>query len=138
MSAPALARLHARCFTGAARWSEAAFAEALADPRCFFCPEGGDGTGFALGRVIAGEAELLTLAVAPERRRQGTGRALLQGFEAEAMRRAATDAFLEVAADNVAARGLYAAQGWIETGRRRGYFAGIDALTLHKVLHAAP
>ncbi|MFN3938429.1 MAG: ribosomal-protein-alanine acetyltransferase, partial [Gemmobacter sp.] len=58
---------HARCFTSPPPWSEAAFAAALADPNGFLC---GEGAGFALGRVTLDEAELLTLAVAPEARRR--------------------------------------------------------------------
>jgi len=97
--------------------------------------------GFALGRVVAGEAELLTLAVAPEARRRGVGRRLVQGFLAQAAQGCAQEAFLEVAADNRAALALYAAAGFIEVGRRLGYLAGpgtapVDALVLRHSLIA--
>jgi len=78
--------------------------------------------GFVLGREIAGEAELLTLAVDPALQRQGNGRALLAGFEAEATKRGATDAFLEVADNNTAACALYRAAGYTESGRRPAYY----------------
>jgi ribosomal-protein-alanine N-acetyltransferase len=43
--------------------------------------------------------------------------------------------FLEVAADNTAARALYAAAGYQQVGQRRGYYAGgIDALVLARPL----
>ena len=89
--------------------------------------------GFALGRVIGAEAELISLAVAPEARRAGLGRALLGAFATAAHARGATRAFLEVAADNKAALALYAAAGWRESGRRKGYYrrpdgARVDAL----------
>ena len=87
-----------------------------------------------VGRVIADEAELLTLVVGRAARRRGTGRTLLARFEAEARTRGAEEAFLEVAADNAAARGLYAGAAWYEAGRRRGYYKGIDALILRKTL----
>lgn len=91
--------------------------------------------GFLLGRVIADEAELLTLAVDPDARRQGIGRALTSEFAAEAARHGARLAFLEVAADNRAAIALYQAQGWQEAGRRPGYYGpGTDALTLRLAL----
>ena len=49
-------------------------------------------------------------------------------------------AFLEVAEDNAAARALYRAAGWNETGRRRGYYprpgGALDAITLAKPLGA--
>jgi ribosomal-protein-alanine N-acetyltransferase len=78
--------------------------------------------GFALGREIAGEAELLTLAVNPDHQRQGNGRALLAAFEAEAAKRGATVAFLEVASDNTLACALYRAAGYTESGRRSAYY----------------
>ncbi len=91
--------------------------------------------GFALGRVIADEAELLTLAVDPELRRQGTGRACLTGFCDTARARAATTAFLEVAADNAAAIALYKTAGFALTAIRRAYYKrqnapDVDALVM--------
>lgn len=95
-------------------------------------------TGFALGRAIAGEAELITIAVAPRARRNGIGRALLARFEAEARALRAEAAFLEVADDNAAALALYRGAGWQETGRRKGYYARpagpVDAVTMAKAL----
>ena len=139
MSPEALARLHAAAFDRGAAWSAEAFAASIADPAVFLC--GGE-AGVALGRVAADEAELLTLAVHPEARRAGLGRRLLAAFERDAMVRGAARAFLEVAADNVAARALYAAAGYAEAGRRRGYYRDADggrrdALVLAKPLAAA-
>ncbi|UWQ21650.1 GNAT family N-acetyltransferase [Jannaschia sp. W003] len=135
--AAAWAALHARCFRGPERWSEAAIRAALHDPLGFAA---GDDDAFALGRAVAGEAELLTLAVAPERRREGRARALLAAFEDAARARGAAEAFLEVSEANAPARALYVASGWREAGRRRGYYAGTDALVLRRVLggDAAP
>lgn len=43
--------------------------------------------------------------------------------------------FLEVAADNDAARALYAKLGFVEAGRRHGYYGdGADALVLRHSL----
>lgn len=136
MDAAALARLHGHCFTLPPPWSEAAFAGLLAQPGVFLLTEP---AGFVLGRVILDEAELLTLAVDPAARRQGTGRRLLAAFAAEASARGATRAVLEVAAGNAAARALYAGAGWAEAGRRRGYYRGTggvvdDALILARAL----
>jgi hypothetical protein len=66
-----LAALHARCFRTPPPWSAADFATFVADPLAFLLVEGD--AGFLLGRAVAGEAELLTLAVAPESRRRGWG-----------------------------------------------------------------
>ena len=119
MTPEALARLHALCFTRPRPWSAAEFDALLKGPGCFLVARE---TGFVLGRAVAGEAELLTLAVDPAHRRQGAGCRLVAGFEAEAARRGADTAFLEVAASNAPARALYRAAGWDEAGVRRGYY----------------
>ncbi len=135
MTPDALAALHAACFTRPRPWTAAEFASLLASPFTFLVAQGG---GFALGRAVAGEAELMTIAVPPVARRQGQGRALLTAFLAEALVRGADSAFLEVAADNRPAIGLYRAGGFAETGRRRGYYAdaagGVDALIMARAL----
>ncbi|WP_096785085.1 GNAT family N-acetyltransferase [Rhodobacter sp. CZR27] len=132
MTPDALAALHGRVFLTPRPWSEAEFTDLLADPTVFLLAEA---QGFLLGRAVAGEAEILTLAVAPEARRQGLGARLVQAFLSEAAARAADHAFLEVAADNVAALALYRGAGFAEAGRRRGYFVTregtrLDALVL--------
>ncbi|WP_371156376.1 GNAT family N-acetyltransferase [Jannaschia sp. 2305UL9-9] len=131
-----LAALHATAFDGASRWSEGAFEAALTDPRCFFSLHETQGrlTGFALGRVIADEAELLTLVVAIGDRRTGTGRHLVQAFEMAAAERGAQTVFLEVSAENAPARRLYERAGWRTVGQRSGYYEGVDALTMRKDL----
>jgi ribosomal-protein-alanine N-acetyltransferase len=126
-----MARLHAASFTLPAPWSEGEFAATLASPFNFALIRE---TGFLLGKVVAGEAELLTIAVDPAARRQGTGRALVEAFLAEARRRDAETAFLEVAETNAAARSVYDAAGFGQTGRRRGYYRGaglvVDAILM--------
>lgn len=127
-----MAALHARCFVRPRPWTEAGLAAALAAPGGFLCT---DPAGFALGRAMADEAELLTLAVAPEARRRGAGARLLAAFEAGAAARGARRAYLEVAADNAGALALYARAGWRPAGRRLGYYgAGLDAVVMDKVL----
>ncbi|MGX0901483.1 ribosomal-protein-alanine N-acetyltransferase [Roseovarius sp. MBR-79] len=122
MTPEALADTHARAFAGQGRaWSAAEFAALLASPHVFVS---GDARGFALGRVIADEAELLTLATDPGHRRQGHARACLCAFAAEARARGAETAFLEVAEDNAAALALYAGAGFAQTARREGYYPG--------------
>ena len=127
----ALAAIHAAAFPRAEAWSAEAIRGALADPRAFALHARG---AFAIGRAVAGEAELLTLAVAPEARRAGLATRLLAGFDAEAAARGAAQAFLEVSEANGGARALYARAGWTAAGRRRGYYGGVDALILRKPL----
>ena len=137
MTPAGLAALHARCFTTPRPWTEAEFAEFLADPLTFLLVEGD--AGFLLGRAVAGEAELLTVAVAPEARRRGLGRKLVSRFLYQARLRGADSAFLEVAADNLAAQSVYAAAGFTLAGRRKGYYRtqdgrAVDALVLRRML----
>ncbi len=124
-----LAALHGRCFPVHPRaWSADEFSDLL-DNRLNFLlirPQ-----GFLLGRSVSDEAELLTLAVAPEARRRGVGRALLAEFAHTSHARGAREAFLEVASDNAPAIALYASAGWQRAGTRRDYYApGIDAIVM--------
>lgn len=132
-----LAALHAAAFTVPRPWSADEIAALLADPLCFLIrrPE-----GFALGRAVAGEAELLTIAVHPEARGRGIGTALLTDLIASAVGRAAERMFLEVAATNESAIRLYRRSGFAEIATRPGYFtdgkARIDALVMARDLGA--
>lgn len=132
--AEALARLHAACFTTPRPWSADEFTALLASPMVFLCAESG---GFLIGRVVADEAELLTLAVDPALRRQGIGARLVHDFVETAFRRGAARCFLEVAADNDAALSLYLRCGFAEDGRRKAYYRSprgqtVDAMVMSK------
>ena len=126
-----LAALHGRCFPVHPRaWSADEFSDLL-DNRLNFLlirPQ-----GFLLGRSVSDEAELLTLAVAPEARRMGLGRTLLAEFAHTSTARGGREAFLEVASDNAPAIALYASAGWQRAGTRRDYYApGIDAMVMRR------
>ncbi|KFI33582.1 alanine acetyltransferase [Haematobacter missouriensis] len=136
MTPAELAQLHAESFTTPRPWSEREMAEVLAGRGVFLLRED---AAFLIGRVIADEAELLTLAVSSAFRQRGIGRRLVEGFAAEAARRGAASAFLEVAADNAPARALYAATGFRVAGHRRGYYAtpdggSVDAVVMTRAL----
>lgn len=122
-----LAALHRAAFEaqpGAEVWDREALAEVLAMPGtlALIVEAGGAPLGFALGRVAAGEAEVLTLGLRPEARALGLGRALVDALVARTAVLGAQKVFLEVAEDNKAARNLYAAAGFHEVRRRRGYY----------------
>lgn len=134
MTPAELAALHRRCFRTPPPWSEADFAGFTADPLAFLLVEGD--AGFLLGRAVAGEAEVLTLAVAPENRRRGLGRKLLARFIYQAQLRGAAQAFLEVSAENPAAIALYESSGFAVSGRRRGYYAMPDGARSDAVVMA--
>ncbi len=89
--------------------------------------------GFSLYRTIAGDAELLLLAVDPESQGKGIGRQLLSHFIRDAKDSGATRIHLEVRDDNSAIR-VYRAAGFEQVHRRRNYYRGrggaaFDALT---------
>jgi ribosomal-protein-alanine N-acetyltransferase len=133
MTPEALAALHGRCFDAAPRpWDAAEFAALLEAPGTLLVTRAG---GFALGRVVGPEAEILTLAVDPAARRRGIATRLVAELEGAATARGAREAFLEVAADNAAARALYTGLGYAQAGLRRDYYgSGTDALVLTKIL----
>lgn len=89
--------------------------------------------GFIVAQLAADEAEILSIAVAPDWQRSGLGSKLVEGLVRASKRGEAKRLYLEVADDNRAARGLYQKLGFTETGRRKGYYqrstGPVDALT---------
>jgi len=131
--ADALAAIHAAAFRGQEVWSASVFAGQLALPGTFALldPVG----GMVLARVIAEEAEILTLAVVPAARRGGVAGRLLAGAMRRAAAAGATKMFLEVATTNLPARAVYDRAGFVRVGRRARYYAGGgDALVLRAEL----
>ncbi len=84
--------------------------------------------GFALGRVVADEAELIAIGVIPAARGRGIGRLLLHAVTAHARGAAAATLFLEVAAPNRRARALYHGAGFALVGRRPNYYLAQDGV----------
>jgi [ribosomal protein S18]-alanine N-acetyltransferase len=78
--------------------------------------------GFVLYRLVADEAEVLTVAVARAFRGRGVGRALLDEALRHAYREGAERIYLEVEDTNRAAIALYRRAEFRETGRREGYY----------------
>ncbi len=128
-----LAVLHASAFPRP--WDDGAFEALLITFNVFGLVL--DGQGFILCRAVADEAEILTLAVSPQVRRYGAGRALVEAAATLAAARGADSLFLEVASDNDAALGLYAATAFEPTGLRRAYYAdGADAVVMRRALNS--
>ena len=142
--APDMAAVHAGAFD--TPWSEADIASLLTSIGGFglLARDGAaTATGFILARAIAGEAEILTLAIDPAHRRAGIAAALLTAAIGLAGAAGATTMFLEVAEDNAAALALYAKAGFSLAGRRRGYYRRsggmrIDAQVLRLDLNSRP
>ena len=129
MTPETMAQVHAEAF--AAPWTAQAFADLLAQAGVFVL---GDDDGFVLIRVVLDEAEVLTLAVRPTARRRGLGAALTRAAASAAGSLGAERLFLEVAEDNVAARGLYENIGFATVGRRPGYYAAPDGGRVDAIL----
>lgn len=132
-----LASLHARAFP--APWSEAEIAKLLDNPAVFaLLSSDAEPQGFVMAWAAAGDAEILTLAVAPEMRRRGVGASLVTAASVAALVRGAASMHLEVAETNAAARALYKKLGYAEAGRRAAYYSGEggggDALVLRRTL----
>ena len=113
-----LAAIHATAFDRP--WDAAAFAALIDQPGVIAL---GDADGFILVRRVLDEAEILTLAVRPEALRLGYGRTLIEAAMDQARIRGVERLHLEVAEDNIAALALYRATGFVEIGRRPGYYA---------------
>jgi len=133
--------LHRRCFAHA--WSPTEFETLTASSSNLADGAYVEGTdeliGFVVSRIVAGEAEILTIAVEPGLRGQGLGRRLLEAHMAALVNKKVSALFLEVEETNAAALALYARTGFEQIGRREGYYRqGRDrpaaALTMRKKL----
>ena len=113
-----------------------AFGEAWTAPQCAgllpmpgvwmtLAREGDTPVGFALGRIVVREAELLLLAVRRDKQGLGIGQKLLDSFVKEATNRGADRLHLEVRDGNRAVQ-LYSRAGFSQVGRRRNYYSGRD------------
>ncbi len=78
--------------------------------------------GLFSGWVVVDEMEIDNLVVAERARQQGIGRALLAEALQQAWQLGARYAFLEVRESNLAALSLYHSAGFMQSGRRRGYY----------------
>jgi ribosomal-protein-alanine N-acetyltransferase len=91
--------------------------------------------GFIIARIISGEAEILSVAVANARRGRGLARAMLDLHLRRLAGLGVRTVFLEVDEDNAPARRLYRRAGFGEVGRRAGYYPqGTGAATAALVL----
>lgn len=130
MIAARLARLYATAFPAERPWSAAEFDQLLENPytSVYTHPH-----GFALTRTIAGESELITLAVDPHHHRQGIAQTLVQTWLTDVTAHADA-AYLDVAQDNNAACALYVKAGFVTTAIRKGYYARPNAPAVDAVL----
>ncbi|WOC15978.1 ribosomal protein S18-alanine N-acetyltransferase [Pseudochrobactrum sp. MP213Fo] len=120
-----LAALHAPVFHHA--WGEEDFSGMLSQSNIFGFmtrPVGKpkQSAGFVLARLVAGEAEILTIAVMPGFQRRGIGRELMEGVLRHLHHERAESLFLEVDESNIAAKALYKRLGFLQVGYRPAYY----------------
>lgn len=140
--AEAAAELEATCFADASHtpWSPQQFMSELASdaaaPRSWWVAhDNGELVGIAGGMAIDTDVEILDVAVAPDRRRQGIARKLLSHVSYDAQMLGCTTASLEVEANNITAIALYESLGFSRSGVRRGYYGtGADACIMTATL----
>jgi ribosomal-protein-alanine N-acetyltransferase len=123
-----LAEAATRYYLVAEEFPDPPGAEAAADEPA----EGPRLIGYAGLLAGVGEAEVLTIAVDPEREGRGLGAVLLTELMREAARRACDDVVLEVRVDNERAQRLYRRFGFAGIGVRKGYYQpmNVDALVM--------
>lgn len=118
-----LAELHAHGFyRGWPREDFAAYIAGRDTPIYVACDARRKIAGFAMIRLAADEAELITIAVDPKWRKKGVGLALLRAVFEDLLMTPARRLFLEVAADNPAALKLYGKMGFARVAERQGYY----------------
>ncbi|WP_105566409.1 ribosomal protein S18-alanine N-acetyltransferase [Microbacterium halophytorum] len=117
-------------------WSEPMMADELSGAHGHYlvAERGGEVIGYGGLRALAGasDGDIQTIALAAAARGAGLGRSLLRALIAEADARRVREVFLEVRADNDAARTLYASEGFEEIGTRPHYYQpdDVDAIVM--------
>lgn len=131
-----IAALEKRCFSDP--WSENSVRSELSNPLSdwLVAEEDGKLIGYVGSQSVPPEADVMNLAVAPEWRKKGIGRALMAALIAQLHSRGITALFLEVRISNLPAQNLYRGLGLMEVGRRPKYYVNPteDALILRKEL----
>ena len=118
-----IAALERRCFSDP--WPEAIIAHELEnDLSLWLCAVDGETVaGYIGSQTVLGEADMMNVAVSPDYRRQGIGRALVLTLEkALQTQMQATVLTLEVRDSNAPAIALYDALGFTQVGLRKNYY----------------
>ena len=94
---------------------------------------------FAMGRLVLDELEILTVACAVQAQRRGLARQVMLSLCEALVVLGARSVFLEVAADNAPALGLYKSLDFEQVGQRSQYYqrrdgTKCDALIFRKLL----
>ncbi|HKV24512.1 MAG TPA: ribosomal protein S18-alanine N-acetyltransferase [Candidatus Acidoferrum sp.] len=122
----------ARSSPQAAQWSEESYQRILEEPTavCFVAEAEGAVVGFLTGRLTADQGEILNLAVGESYRRRGAASSLLAQALEWFRLSSATSVYLEVRESNTGAIGFYEKNGFLNAGRREGYYRDPDEAAL--------
>ena len=124
-----IANLHKLCFPHKP-WSTKDFT----DLKMSGCDIIASQNGFVVWRVVADEAEIITIGVHPDARGNGIASAMLTLVENDVKKRGVKKIFLEVAETNTPALNLYKSNDYNKVGIRPKYYDGIDAILMEKQL----
>jgi ribosomal-protein-alanine N-acetyltransferase len=136
-----LSRLHTASFREG--WTRDDFTTWLARDEAIavVAEEGGVVVSFGLALAAGADAELLTIATAPDLRGKGWGRRIMRALDEEAVRLGLQRWILEVARNNLPAFQLYSSEGFVEIGVRKAYYPSetgrIDALVMSRPVASA-
>jgi ribosomal-protein-alanine N-acetyltransferase len=132
--APRLAQLHGASFHRG--WGEGEFEGMLTERNALVHRQriGRKIVGFAVSRMAADEAEILSIAVASSHRGRGLSRDLLLTHLGHLAGRGVRTVFLEVEENNQPARRLYDRAGFAVAGRRERYYQQPGGEQLNAVL----
>ena len=122
-----LANLHKKCFPNKP-WS----ADDFRDLKNSGCEIIMSENGFIVYRIAVDEAEIITIGVNPEMRRQGIASAMIGIIEKTLLNQGVKKIFLEVAVTNTSAQKLYENMGFKVVGLRPKYYDGVDAILMSK------
>ena len=131
----AIAEMEERCFSDP--WKKSDLANVVKYPfyQSFLAEEGGQVCGYGCLIVLFEDAELANIAVSPDVRGKGVGKALMESMHEKAKALGAERMLLEVRVSNASAIGLYEKYGYHRYGIREKYYAdGEDAYLMTKAL----
>ncbi|MGB7904324.1 MAG: ribosomal protein S18-alanine N-acetyltransferase [Steroidobacteraceae bacterium] len=104
-------------------WSESIFRDCLrVGYLCRVAESAGEVVAYGIVAMGAGEAHVLNLCVDGAVRGRGIGRRMLLLLIERSVQAGMQDVFLEVRPSNLHAIALYQSLGFVEVGRRRGYY----------------
>ena len=114
-------RLEQACF--AEPWSEKSLT-LLLEENAIGITLWADGCLVAYGGLLTvlDEGQITNIAVSPDSRRRGFGKAVLTALTEAARERGLSVLSLEVRASNAAAIGLYETNGWVKAGERKNFY----------------